>query len=260
MIVAVVAVLVLVGLGVLLYFFLADGDGADPQPSQTQAAGDESQSPSGEETEGDPTSSSAGEQLSPPNATDEYGIQLVGGDAAQDAPHVVIYEDFQCPACAARHAEYAEAIRSLAESGSVTFEYRFATFMQDDLGNSSSVDAALAATAADEVGKFEEMHDVIFANQSATGEGFTEQQLREEFPAEAGITGDDLATYQERLDSGAYEDFVEGSNEVFFDSGVGATPTFLVGDVPLEFTDPASAEVLIQPTPEDLQAAIMEVA
>lgn len=200
-------------------------------------------------------------QQTPPNATAGSGIQVTshGTEPAADAPHVVVYEDFQCPACASRSEAYAPAMYDLVDQGKITVEYRMATFMEKQIGNDSSTNAAMAAAAADAVGKYREYHQVVFANQSPQGAGYSDQQLRIDFPAQVGIDGDALTKFQELYDGRAFADFVKASNKEFESNNIGSTPTYLVGDTPLAFYDQESDTVLIQPTSDDLYRAIMEV-
>lgn len=199
-------------------------------------------------------------QQTPPNATADKGIALTSNDAqpAEDAPHVVVYEDFQCPACASHEEVFGPAFESLVDQGEVTVEFRFATFMENRLGNDGSTDAAQASAAADAVGKFREYHAVVFANQSESGAGYSDQQLRVDFPAQVGIEGADLEQFQELYDTKAFADFVSDSNRVFEESPASSTPSYMVGDTRLMFFDQNTNEMLIQPTPEDLLRAIQE--
>lgn len=282
----VLVAVVLIGLGVGAYFlFFHDAESADtaaeqqttaPAATQTAETDPGETEPAPETEGGDVAATEPAETVgpdptvdpeqpldpdldlwTPPNGTEDYGIlRSATGEISQDVPHVVLYTDFQCPACAARTENYGPAIDQLVAEGKITVEVRFATFMENNLGNDSSTRAAQASAAADAVGKFPELYSVIFANQSESGAGYTEQQLRETFPAEAGLVGDDLATYQQLIDADAFSEFVWMSNEVFFDSPAAAVPTFFVGDEVLEFYDQSTSEVLIEPTPESLFGAI----
>ncbi|NLE98857.1 MAG: thioredoxin domain-containing protein, partial [Propionibacterium sp.] len=117
----------------------------------------------------------------------------------------------------------------------------------------ASARAAMAAAAADEVGHFKEYHSVLFQNQSQ----YTQRQLREEFPAQAGIEGEDLERFQELYNTRAFRDFVTVSHNAFLEDQIGATPTFVVGGQRLLFLDEATNETLIQPTPESFMAAVL---
>lgn len=111
-------------------------------------------------------------QETPPNATAEYGITAQGtGDPGADVPHLVIYEDYQCGGCAQSEAMYGEIVGSLLDEGQITLEYRTPFFRDDQLQNDSSKKAAMAAAAADSVGKFREYHNVIFENFAGDGSG-----------------------------------------------------------------------------------------
>ncbi|MHA6511337.1 DsbA family protein [Tessaracoccus sp. Z1128] len=203
------------------------------------------------------TTTVAEEQLTPPNATDSLGILLAAKAPQEGTPHLVVWEDFQCPACAAREESYGPVIEQLVADGEITAEIRTAFFLDAGLRNDSSKRAALAAAAADEVGAFDAFHRVVYANHPATeGTGFTEQQLRVDFPALAGIEGEDLTRYQQLYDTRAYNDFTDEANQKFNDDRIGATPTFLVSGQVLEFYDSESKSVLIQPTADSMMEAI----
>ncbi len=195
-----------------------------------------------------------------PSATEGYGMKLKTHDVepAADAPHLVIYEDSQCPICSEYEEFYGSAVKQLVDAGRITAEVRTAHFLDTNLGNDSSERAALAGASADAVGKFREFHDVIFQNQPEEGVGFTDQQLRVDFPAMVGIGGDDLTKFQELYDGRAFSDFVEKANDQFALDQIVGTPTYKVGDTTLEFQDPQTGQLVIQSTAEDLLRAINE--
>ncbi|MDO5737560.1 MAG: thioredoxin domain-containing protein [Propionibacteriaceae bacterium] len=198
------------------------------------------------------------EQQTPPNATEKFGIGMPTQDVepAADAAHLIIWEDSQCPICSEYEKLYGPVVKQLVDEGKITAEIRTAHFLDAQLRNDSSERAALAGAAADAVGKFREFHDVLFANQPEEGVGFTDQQLRVDFPTQAGIEGDDLTKFQELYDGRAFADFVKKANDQFTLDGITGTPTYLVGDTKLEFF--SGQEMSIQPTPEDLLRAINE--
>ncbi len=198
-------------------------------------------------------------QIQPPNATENSGIEIVSRDVepAADAPHVKLYEDPQCPGCAATENTYGDSVLQLIDQGEITAEVITAHFLDGNLGNDASERAAMAMAAADEVGRFREYHSIMFANQPTEGSGYTEQQLRVDIPTEAGIEGADLERFQELYDGQAFADFAEASDEQFVDDGITSTPTYMVGDTRLQFTD-AAGQPAIQPTPDDLLRAITE--
>lgn len=193
----------------------------------------------------------AEEQVTPPNASDNFGLYVQGKKPQEGTPHVTIYEDYQCPACAARYAQYGEVWQKLVADGKITVETVTASFM-DQHGGDASHRAAMAAAAADVVGKYNELHETIFANQSR----YTNKQLREEFPAAAGIEGEDLKKYQELYDTSATKDFAEGGNQRFFDEEINSTPTYVVNGQRLVFAAEDGSEIFIEPTEESFMAAV----
>ena len=181
-----------------------------------------------------PEIDSTAEQLTPPNATEGHGIAIKSKNTqpAGDVPNVVVYEDSQCPICKDYETQYGNAMLQLIDEGKITLEVRTAYFLDDQIeqtpNKKSSQRAAMAAAAADAVGKYREYHKVIYENQPREGVGYTDQQLRVDFAAKAGITGDDLATFQKLYDTKAYADFAKNSHEAMGKAGIGGTPTYVV--------------------------------
>ena len=109
-----------------------------------------------------------------------------------------------------------------------------------------SVDAALAARAAQAQGEFWEYHDLLYENQSG---GFSEERLIE-LAREAGL---DVERFEEDLASGRFEravaeDFQEGR-----EMGIAGTPTFVIngrvlaGLQPLEVYEEAIERAKAEP-------------
>ena len=180
-----------------------------------------------------PDKAPAAEQLTPPNATEGHGIAIKSKSTqpAGDVPNVVLYEDSQCPICKDYETQFGNAMLQLIDEGKITLEVRTAYFLdykiQQTPNKKSSQRAAMAA-AADAVGKYREYHKVVYENQPPEGVGYTDQQLRVDFAAKAGITGDDLATFQNLYDTKAYANFAKDSNDAMRLAGVEGTPTYVV--------------------------------
>ena len=201
------------------------------------------------------------DQQAPPNATEGFGIQFESKDVepAEGVPNLVIWEEFRCPACAEREQTFGPAIKQLVDEGRITAEVRTAHFFDANDGSDNSERAAMAAAAADAVGKYREYHVATYDILLSTGSGYTDQQLRVDIPAEAGIEGDDLVKFQELYDGRAFQDFVSNADDEFSTEGIQGTPTFKVGDNTLEFFD-EQQELIIEPTAEDMLRAINEIA
>ncbi len=124
------------------------------------------------------------------------------------------------------------------EDGTLKIEWRDFPYLGEE-----SMNAALAARAAQEQGKFWEYHDLLYENQSSPG-AFSDENL----VALAREVGLDVEEFEASLSSGEHrqvvtEAFTEGQR-----SGITGTPTFiingqtLVGAQPLEAFEEAIEE------------------
>lgn len=196
------------------------------------------------------------EQLTPPNATAGGGIAWSGVAANDSVPHLVVWGDYQCGACAYYEQAYGDVVTALVADGSITAEVRQATFLDGNATDGPSLRSAIAAAAADEVGFFDAYHAAIFANQST---GLTDSVLRNDIPEQIGMTGDDLTRFRQTYDGLAFKDFATAAATQFSESGIGSTPTYLVGDTQLEFFD-ADGNMIVPATKDGLLAAINAAA
>lgn len=144
---------------------------------------------------------------------------LGAGEKAPSAPPEVLVEvfsDFQCPYCAG----LAQPMHQLQAKGvdGVRMQVVFKHFPL-----SFHTDAPLAhqaAAAAGVQGKFWEMHDLLFASQSAL--------KRDNLLAHAKALKLDLARFAKDLDSDAVKGIVEADKSAGAKRNVNGTPTFFV--------------------------------
>mgnify|MGYP001164243759 CR=1 FL=1 len=159
------------------------------------------------------------------SADNGYGFQV---STAANKPDVVIFEDFQCPACANFEQTYGPAIQELAAAGDIALTYRIMTFLDNNLQTDHSSRAASAFGCSIDAGAGEAYHNTIYANQPQTeGAGWTDDQLKT-FGTDAGITGEAKTTFDTCVDEGTYQGWAGLSNQAAFDSGVTGTPTIEV--------------------------------
>jgi protein-disulfide isomerase len=133
-----------------------------------------------------------------------------------DRVEVIVFSDFQCPFC----AQFAAPIRELQTKGiegvSTTVQFReFPLSIHPDAQL-----AAQAALAAKEQGKFWEMHDLLFANQSAV--------KREDLLRYAKKLGLNLDRFRKDLDSERLKLTIEADKAEGERRGVTGTPTFFI--------------------------------
>lgn len=212
---------------------------------------------------GSSDTAAAGTQVTPPTGNKDTGIYEVNPTKAKKgAPTLTVYEDYQCPICKQTEDTYGSSIRSLANSGDIKLEYRTLTFLDTNMRNDSSYKAAMAAADADVVGKLEAYHDVVYKNQpEQEGTGYTDQQLRGDFPKQAGITGANLTKFQKLYDDKATSDFVKNAASKGLAEGQKltnnnfGTPFFTVDGK--QYTD---WQKITSPTPQTLLASIQKAA
>ena len=102
------------------------------------------------------------------------------------------------------------------ENGTLRLEWRDFPYLGQE-----SVNAALAARAAQDQGMFWEYHDLLYENQSG---GFSEERLIEL----ARETGLDVERLEEDLASGRFEETVESDFRGGQRVGITGTPTFVI--------------------------------
>ncbi len=154
-----------------------------------------------------------------------YGFQ-VSNPAGK--PQVVIFEDFQCPACQQFETTYGPTVQKLAADGEIGLTYRIMTFLDKNLNTDHSVRAASAFGCSINADQGEPYHNTIYANQPANeGDGWTDEQLKQ-FGTDVGITGEAKTTFDKCVDEGTYKGWAQLSNQAAFDAGVTGTPTIQV--------------------------------
>lgn len=137
-----------------------------------------------------------------------------------DAPVTLVeFSDYQCPFCQRFFATTLSAIKKdYIDTGKVRYVFR--DFPLDQL-HPQARKAAEAAHCAGELGKYWEMHDVLFQNQRA----LAPPQLAE-YARTVGVDG---AKFDECLSSGRHAARVERGLADGAAVGVQGTPTFVVG-------------------------------
>jgi len=145
-----------------------------------------------------------------------------GGD---DAVTVVEFLDFECEACAA----YYPVVEDLREkyAGRITYVVRHFPLP----GHVNSTNAALAAEAAAEQGRFEDMYHRLFETQAEWGEDRRSRaDLFRDYATQLEL---DMAAY----DAAVADPTTEARVRADFDEGralgVSSTPTFFVDGEPL---------------------------
>ena len=135
------------------------------------------------------------------------------------AATLIEYSDFQCPAC----GSYYPIVKKVTEdlSAKVRFAYRHFPLPQ----HKNAKLAATVAEAAGRQGKFWEMHDLIFQNQSDWSEDKNAAVLFAKYAQDIGL---DLARFQTDIASDDIKAKIENDYKSGVKAGVNSTPSFFL--------------------------------
>lgn len=137
-----------------------------------------------------------GPLVTPAHTTSSFGVDYsavdAGGTAGSDPVRVVLYEDFQCPACRSFEEQNGAYLDDLVKKGEITIEYRIFAFLDSKSStdySTRSASAAMAVLDKDGVAAFKKFHDVLYANQPAEGGAGLDDETLIDLAKEAGVTG-----------------------------------------------------------------------
>jgi len=135
------------------------------------------------------------------------------------------YSDFQCPYCRIFFEKTEEQLMSsYVADGTVYFVYHsFGEF----IGAESKAAAETAYCAGDQ-GKFWEMHDLLFANQTGENVGAYADRRLTAFAEKLELN---MTDFNSCFDSGKYSDLVDQDGKDGLLAGIQATPSFVVSYV-----------------------------
>jgi protein-disulfide isomerase len=153
---------------------------------------------------------------------------IVLDDGGPGAVTVVEFLDFECEACGAAYP-LVEDLRT-RYTGEITYVVRYFPLP----GHVNSLNAALAAEAASQQGKFEEMYHALFQSQSEWGEAQeTRTDLFRSFAEDIGL---DMTMYDHAVSDPATTLRISSDFEDGRALGVASTPTFFVNDRPVQLS------------------------
>ena len=149
-----------------------------------------------------------------------------------DAPVTLVeYGDYQCPYCGSAHLMLQEIQRRLGDQ----LRFVFRNFPLTE-SHPYALQAAEAAEAAAEQGKFWEMHDYLFEHQKRLD--------RDHLLQYAGTLGLDTERFRRALDSEAELPRIRDDYRSGEESGVQGTPTFFINGVAYE--DDSETDTLLR--------------
>lgn len=138
----------------------------------------------------------------------------------KDASVVLVeYSDFQCPACAAFQPVLSDALERFGDS--LNFEYKHFPLPI----HSFAEQAARAAEAAGQQGKFFEFHDKVFAEQAAWSKSVNPSVFFVRYATELGL---DVDQFTRQMKSSALRDEVSKDRADGTALKITGTPTFFL--------------------------------
>ncbi|MEW6431686.1 MAG: thioredoxin domain-containing protein [Myxococcota bacterium] len=133
----------------------------------------------------------------------------------KNAPVTIIaFSDFQCPFCSRAVPTLKQIEETYGNKVRVAFKHQPLPFHQN------AKLAAMASMAANEQGKFWEMHDKMFANQQAL-----DRASLERYASELGL---DMGKFKAALDSNKFDAYVTADSNEGMRVGANGTPTFFI--------------------------------
>lgn len=174
---------------------------------------------------GGKTSDAAG----PANSiADGNGVLVYPGKAKAGVPNVQLYADYQCPICNEFEKTNGAQMMQLAQAGDIKLTIHMMSFLDNNLGNDSSKQAANAAFCADDAGKFAQFHTELYKNQpTKEGAGYP-TSIYQKVAQQVGITGSALTTFNTCVKDDKYKDYVAATEQRSGKNGVNGTPTLII--------------------------------
>lgn len=141
----------------------------------------------------------------------------------------VEFVDYQCPICKVSAEETLVELKAYIDAGEVRYVLKDFPLTS----HANAVPAAVAARAAGEQGKYWEMHDLLFAQQSEWTESSTDE-LTARWVIYAEKLGLDVDKFKQDLASDPLKDQIVAGRQLGDVTGVRSTPTTIVNGVMYE--------------------------
>ena len=148
--------------------------------------------------------------------------------------NLTVFGDFECPVCGSYFPIEQQVLAKF--KGQITFTFH--NFPLESI-HPNAFAASRAAEAAGLQGKFFEMHDLLYKNQSSWG---TSSDPTGFFKLYANQLGLDSAKYDQDFKSSVVNDTINADIQLGNNKNVTGTPTYFINDQKLNNTDINSAD------------------
>ncbi|MGP3981360.1 DsbA family protein [Streptomyces sp. KR80] len=167
-----------------------------------------------------------GPVVAPTGANGEDSLAIPVGKPGAPST-LTVYEDFRCPACAQFENGFRDTIHELQDKGQLRTQYYVVTLIDGNLGGRGSLNAANAAACAQDAGKFQAYHDVLYQNQpQEANDAFANKNYLLELAGK--VPGLATGSFERCVNEGSHDGWVRKVHSAFTASGHGATPTILL--------------------------------
>lgn len=154
------------------------------------------------------------------------------------------YGDFQCPAC----AQAFPLVKQMAEEHGDDLKIEFKHFPLVSI-HPYAMPAARAAEAAGQQGKFWEMHDLLFENQTAWSGSSNPAPFFNQYAEQIGL---DMDQFKAQMNASKIDTYIRESFDTARSLGLQGTPSFLLNGEVVVFD---SYDDLMQQVRDAVQAA-----
>jgi protein-disulfide isomerase len=103
--------------------------------------------------------------VAPSGAVGTGSLAIPYGASPSAKVTLTIYEDYRCPYCRMAESMFESTYRTYAASGKIKVQYHLVDLIDRNLGGTGSLRAGNAGACAQDAGKFEAYHDVLYAAQ-----------------------------------------------------------------------------------------------
>jgi len=158
------------------------------------------------------------------SAADGMAISL--GDPSAKVK-LTVYEDVRCSACGQYESTYTAAYQKLLQAGTLQMLIHPVTLIDANNGGSGSLRGGNALACAQDEGKFQAYHDILYKNQPAEStDSFASNSTLITLAKQ--VDGLDTKTFESCVNTGKYDDWVRKNFDdlTHVDNGKPSTPTF----------------------------------
>lgn len=179
----------------------------------------------------------------PAGAVGEGSLAIPFGASSTAKVTLTIYEDFRCPYCRMAESMFEPTYKSYVQTGKIAVQYHLLDLLDRNLGGTGSVRAGNAGACAQDAGKFEAFHDVLYADQpEETNDAYGSNAAL--FSLADQVPGLDTPTFRACVTSGTHGSWVKRNYDSLNTllNGSVATPYYAINGTQYKITGQAAAD------------------